>query len=108
MGEEHGINIDSLVFIPLVVLPPTSPLQKPGFLVWTAGASDPAAEEARFAAASPVYEDIKRAYDRSRDTVSRTDYEVDFVAAFNKLTSLGPKLNPNAYLYPQAVFSPRL
>ena len=28
--------------------------EKPGFLVWTAAATDPAAEEARFVAADPV------------------------------------------------------
>lgn len=73
---------------------------KPGFLIWTAAALDPAAEEARFVAAFPdVYTGIKRGFDISRKTVTRTDYEVDFAAIFNKLCRLGATFNPDAYLY---------
>lgn len=82
--------------------------EKPGFLIWTAGAVDPAAEEERFAKSSPVYADIKRGYDMSRDTISRTDYEVDFAAVYNKLTGLGATIDPKAYLYPQPVLNPKL
>ena len=48
------------------------PAPQPGFVIWTAAALDPAAEEARFAAASPVYADIKKEYDVSRKSVTRT------------------------------------
>ena len=50
--------------------------EKPGFLLWCASVEDQAAEEARFAAASQTYADVKRSYDMSRETISRTDYEV--------------------------------
>lgn len=73
---------------------------KPGFLVWTAAAENPEAEEERFVAALPdVYAGYKKSFDQSRRTVTRTDYEVDFAETYNKLTSLGAKFNKNAYLY---------
>ncbi|KAL6762520.1 heme peroxidase [Haematococcus lacustris] len=75
--------------------------ERPAFLLWTASAPDPEAEEQRFAEAFPdPFKDIKRSFDISRRTVTRTDYEVDFAAAYNKLCGLGAKINPTAYLYP--------
>ncbi|GJN01849.1 hypothetical protein PR202_ga19150 [Eleusine coracana subsp. coracana] len=40
-------------------------------------------------------------YQRSRDTVSRTDYEVDLITTLTKLSSLGQKINYEAYTYPK-------
>ncbi|XP_010538933.1 PREDICTED: thylakoid lumenal 29 kDa protein, chloroplastic [Tarenaya hassleriana] len=39
-------------------------------------------------------------YQRSRETVSQTDYEVDLITALTKLSSLGQKINYEAYSYP--------
>lgn len=47
--------------------------EKPGFLIWTAAATNPEEEEARFAAANPEYAAIKKNYDTSRRTVTRTN-----------------------------------
>ncbi len=46
--------------------------EKPGYLLWCTAAVDPEAEEARFAAAAPVYADVKKNYDQSRRTITRT------------------------------------
>lgn len=46
--------------------------ERPGFVMWTAAALDPAAEEERFVAANPDYASIKKSYDISRVTVTRT------------------------------------
>ncbi len=47
--------------------------ERPMFVLWTAAAADPAAEEARFVEADPkTWAGIKTAYDRSRRTVTRT------------------------------------
>nr|ACJ84973.1 unknown [Medicago truncatula] len=40
-------------------------------------------------------------YQRSRETVSRTDYEVDLITTFTKLSTLGQKINYEAYTYPR-------
>ncbi|VAH51420.1 unnamed protein product [Triticum turgidum subsp. durum] len=40
-------------------------------------------------------------YQRSRETVSRTDYEVDLITAVTKLSYLGQKINYEAYTYPK-------
>ncbi|XP_057442522.1 thylakoid lumenal 29 kDa protein, chloroplastic isoform X2 [Lotus japonicus] len=40
-------------------------------------------------------------YQRSRETVSQTDYEVDLIAAFTKLSTLGQQINYEAYTYPR-------
>uniref|UniRef100_A0A0D9W903 Plant heme peroxidase family profile domain-containing protein n=1 Tax=Leersia perrieri TaxID=77586 RepID=A0A0D9W903_9ORYZ len=40
-------------------------------------------------------------YQRSRETVSRTDYEVDLITTLTKLSSLGQKINYEAYTYPK-------
>lgn len=39
-------------------------------------------------------------YQRSRDTVSRTDYEVDLITTLTKLSCLGQQINYEAYTYP--------
>ncbi|ESW13206.1 hypothetical protein PHAVU_008G176700 [Phaseolus vulgaris] len=39
-------------------------------------------------------------YQRSRETVSRTDYEVDLITTFTKLSTLGQQINYEAYTYP--------
>ncbi|GMH00178.1 hypothetical protein Nepgr_002017 [Nepenthes gracilis] len=39
-------------------------------------------------------------YQRSRETVSQTDYEVDLIATHTKLGCLGQKINYEAYTYP--------
>ncbi|MEW5309373.1 MAG: hypothetical protein WDW38_001267 [Sanguina aurantia] len=61
---------------------------------------DPAAEEIRMAAADPTFADYKKKYDMSRRTLTRTDYEVDFIAYYTRLVDLGATFNPDAYLYP--------
>lgn len=82
--------------------------EKPAFLIWAATSRDPAAEEAKLESYSQVYADIKRQYDRSRDTISRTDYEVDFAQVYNKLTSLGAQISKTAYLHPEPVLATKL
>ncbi|GAB2271333.1 Thylakoid lumenal 29 kDa protein, chloroplastic [Dionaea muscipula] len=39
-------------------------------------------------------------YQRSRETISETDYEVDLITTLTKLSSLGQKINYEAYTYP--------
>lgn len=39
-------------------------------------------------------------YQRSRETVSQTDYEVDLITTLTKLSSLGQQINYEAYTYP--------
>ncbi|RID70574.1 hypothetical protein BRARA_C02583 [Brassica rapa] len=39
-------------------------------------------------------------YQRSRETVSQTDYEVDLITALTKLSGLGQQINYEAYTYP--------
>ncbi|KAG2487467.1 hypothetical protein HYH03_013889 [Edaphochlamys debaryana] len=63
--------------------------ERPTFLLWTAAAADPPAEEARFASELPdKYGSIKTMYERSRLTTTRTDYEVDFIAFYNQMGEL--------------------
>ncbi|GAX83707.1 hypothetical protein CEUSTIGMA_g11132.t1 [Chlamydomonas eustigma] len=77
--------------------------EKPGFLIWTSGAQNPTAEEVRLAAAVPAFADAKADYDKSRRSIARTNYEVDFAVVYNKLTNLGASYNPDAYLFPLKV-----
>ncbi|KDO81042.1 hypothetical protein CISIN_1g029503mg [Citrus sinensis] len=42
----------------------------------------------------------RQKYQRSRETVSQTDYEVDLITTFTKLSSLGQQINYEAYTYP--------
>jgi len=72
--------------------------ERPTFLLWTAAQENPAASEEQFGA-EPEYADWKKKYDQSRSTTFRQDYEIDFVAFFNKLADLGAKFDKNAYLY---------
>ncbi len=46
--------------------------ERPTFVLFTAAAPNPTAEEARFAEADKVYTGLKRKYDISRNTVTRT------------------------------------
>ncbi|GAV83256.1 peroxidase domain-containing protein [Cephalotus follicularis] len=39
-------------------------------------------------------------YQRSRETVSQTDYEVDLITTMTKLSTLGQQINYEAYTYP--------
>ncbi|VFQ78998.1 unnamed protein product [Cuscuta campestris] len=39
-------------------------------------------------------------YQRSRETVSQTDYEVDLITALTKISTLGQHINYEAYTYP--------
>lgn len=87
---------------PFGQLPPL--WDRPAFSLWTAASADPAAEEARFAAEDPkAFKGIKEAYDRSRKTITRTDYEVDFIAYFTDLSNLGATFTKDAYLTPEPV-----
>ena len=76
--------------------------EQPAFLIWTASAPNPEEEEARWAASSPVYADIKKKYDSMRKgmVLGRANYEIDFARAYDKLTLLGAKLSPEQYCYP--------
>ncbi|KAI4318672.1 hypothetical protein MLD38_032348 [Melastoma candidum] len=40
-------------------------------------------------------------YQRSRETVSQTDYEVDLITTLTKISSLGQNINYEAYSYPR-------
>eukprot|EP00882_Tetradesmus_deserticola_P003731 GHRQ01003946.1.p1 GENE.GHRQ01003946.1~~GHRQ01003946.1.p1 ORF type:complete len:361 (+),score=156.95 GHRQ01003946.1:38-1084(+) len=74
--------------------------ERPTFFIWPAACSDPAAEEARFAAEDPAnFAGVKREMDRSRGTLTRTDYEVEFINHFTKLAAMGATFNPEAYLH---------
>eukprot|EP00892_Ulva_mutabilis_P005537 jgi/Ulvmu1/3355/UM156_0012.1 len=66
-------------------------------------ADDPQAKELQLAADSDVFAGFKKSYDLSRNTVTRTNYEVDFINAFNKLTELGAKFDPDAYLHSKEI-----
>ena len=52
------------------------------------------AAEEKLAADNEMYAKIKLDFDRSRATVTRTNYEVDFIEGFTKLAALGAKFNP--------------
>ena len=52
------------------------------------------AAEEKLAADNETYAKIKLDFDRSRATVTRTNYEVDFIEGFTKLAALGAKFNP--------------
>lgn len=58
--------------------------------------------EDKWAAEDPAFAGLQKKYNISRKTVTRTDYEVDFINYFTRLTSpsLGAKFLPDAYLYP--------
>ncbi|XP_059453718.1 thylakoid lumenal 29 kDa protein, chloroplastic [Corylus avellana] len=60
---------------------------------------DQAATEA-FLATDPDVSPWVQKYQRSRETVSQTDYEVDLITLLTKLGCLGQKINYEAYSYP--------
>ena len=51
-----------------------------------------AAENKEFAA-------FKKKYDIARETITRTDYEVDFITYFTSLANLGATFTDDAYLH---------
>ncbi|KQJ84404.1 thylakoid lumenal 29 kDa protein, chloroplastic isoform X3 [Brachypodium distachyon] len=61
---------------------------------------DQAATEAKLIA-DPDCRPWVEKYQRSRETVSRTDYEVDLITTLTKLSYLGQKINYEAYTYPK-------
>ncbi|CAD7704625.1 unnamed protein product [Ostreobium quekettii] len=73
--------------------------EKYSFLIWTAAQPDPEKAEEKLATL-PVYAEWKKDFDRSRKTVTRNDYEVDFVETFDKLVNLGSTFDNLAYLKP--------
>ncbi|XP_031090652.1 thylakoid lumenal 29 kDa protein, chloroplastic [Ipomoea triloba] len=60
---------------------------------------DQAETEAKLASDPEVLPWIQK-YQRSRETISQTDYEVDLITALTKLSSLGQQINYEAYTYP--------
>ncbi|CAK7347184.1 unnamed protein product [Dovyalis caffra] len=60
---------------------------------------DQAATEALLATDPDVVPWVQK-YQRSRETVSQTDYEVDLINTLTKLSSLGQQINYEAYTYP--------
>lgn len=59
---------------------------------------DQLATEAKLQSDPEIEPWIKK-YQRSRETLSQTDYEVDLITAFTKLSTLGQKINYEAYTY---------
>ncbi|XP_030949981.1 thylakoid lumenal 29 kDa protein, chloroplastic-like isoform X1 [Quercus lobata] len=60
---------------------------------------DQAATEALLATDPDVSRWVQK-YQRSQETVSETDYEVDLITTLTKLSSLGQQINYEAYTYP--------
>ena len=58
---------------------------------------DPDAASAKLAEIDD-FANWKKKYDRSKKTVTRTEYEVDFIEYTNKLAGLGVQKNNQAYL----------
>lgn len=56
------------------------------------------AAEQKMVEADPSYKEWLLKYQKSRRTVTRTDYEVDCIDAFTRLASLA-KFDPEAYLF---------
>jgi L-ascorbate peroxidase len=59
---------------------------------------DQAATEAKLAA-DPEFAPWIKKYQQSRETVSQTDYEVDLITIFTRLSVLGQSINYEAYSY---------
>ncbi|KAL8490398.1 hypothetical protein ACS0TY_025564 [Phlomoides rotata] len=59
---------------------------------------DQLATEAKLASDPEVLPWVQK-YQRSRETVSQTDYEVDLITTLTKLSSLGQEINYEAYSY---------
>lgn len=62
--------------------------------------SDQAAMEAKLASDPEVAPWVDK-YQRSRETISETDYEVDLITTFTKIACLGQNINYEAYTYPR-------
>ncbi|KAA0038694.1 thylakoid lumenal 29 kDa protein [Cucumis melo var. makuwa] len=60
---------------------------------------DQAATEELLASDPDVFPWVQK-YQRSRETVSQTDYEVDLITTLTKISSLGQQINYEAYSYP--------
>ncbi|XP_058103815.1 thylakoid lumenal 29 kDa protein, chloroplastic isoform X2 [Magnolia sinica] len=60
---------------------------------------DQLATESRLASDPDVLPWVQK-YQRSRETVSQTDYEVDLITTLTKLSRLGQQINYEAYTYP--------
>ncbi|KAF3795092.1 Thylakoid lumenal protein [Nymphaea thermarum] len=60
---------------------------------------DQAATETLLASDPEVLPWVQK-YQRSRETISQTDYEVDLITTLTKLSSLGQQINYEAYSYP--------
>ncbi|KAA8528306.1 hypothetical protein F0562_035661 [Nyssa sinensis] len=60
---------------------------------------DQAATETLLAADPQVAPWVEK-YQRSRETISETDYEVDLITTLTKISSLGQNINYEAYTYP--------
>ncbi|KAJ4701379.1 Thylakoid lumenal 29 kDa protein chloroplastic [Melia azedarach] len=60
---------------------------------------DQTANEALLATDKDVAPWVQK-YQRSRETVSQTDYEVDLITTLTKLSTLGQQINYEAYSYP--------
>ncbi|KAL9228738.1 hypothetical protein vseg_004286 [Gypsophila vaccaria] len=58
-------------------------------------------ETEKLLAADPEIAPWVQKYQRSRETVSETDYEVDLITTLTKLSCLGQKINYEAYTYPR-------
>lgn len=61
---------------------------------------DQAAMEAKLASDPEVAPWVDK-YQRSRETISETDYEVDLITTFTKIACLGQNINYEAYTYPR-------
>ncbi|DBA96610.1 TPA: hypothetical protein ACH3X1_015471 [Trebouxia sp. C0004] len=81
--------------------------ERPAFVLWTQAQPDPAAAEAALAEDND-FKGWKAKYDRSRRTVTRTEYEVDFITYFTKIANLGAKFDGNKYLYPITLDLPKI
>jgi L-ascorbate peroxidase len=69
------------------------------YVLWTGAADDQEAEEARLAE-DQAFTGWKTKYDRSKKTVTRTEYEVDYITFFQRAIDLGGTRDPLAYLVP--------
>lgn len=81
--------------------------ERPAFVLWTGAQPDPAAAEESLAK-DDDFKSWKNKYDRSRRTVTRTEYEVDFITYFTKIANLGAKFDGSKYLYPITLELPKI
>jgi len=72
--------------------------ERPGYVIWTAGQLDPPAAEA-YLAQDDAFAEWKKKYDFSKKSVTRTDYEVDFVDYYNRLVNFA-QFDDLAYCFP--------